>query len=223
MADASEHTFLFADLAGFTALTEAHGDEQAVQLAEDFCDCVRALLPEHGAQEVKTIGDAMMIRCDHPAAAVGLGLRIVEEIAARPQFPIVRVGMHTGPAIERGGDWFGAVVNLAARVSGAAGGGEVLLTEATRVAAGELDSIELRGRGERRFKNVKELVRVYSAARPGGEPQALPIDPVCRMAVDPAGEVGRLTFEGREYHFCSLACAQAFAAAPKDYATEDAE
>jgi adenylate cyclase len=223
MPDASEHTFLFADLAGFTALTEAHGDEQAVDLAGDFCDCVRQLLPDHGAEEVKSIGDAMMIRCDHAAAAVGLGLRIVEEIAARPQFPIVRVGMHTGPGLERDGDWFGAAVNLAARVSGAAGGGEVLLTEATRAAAGELEAIELRKRGVERFKNVKEPIRVYRATRPGQEPQTQPIDPVCRMAVDPAHEAGRLTFEGREYHFCSLDCARAFAAAPTDYVTEDAE
>jgi class 3 adenylate cyclase/YHS domain-containing protein len=218
MTDTGEHTFLFADLAGFTALTEAHGDEHAVQLAAEFCEWVRELLPGHGAEEVKTIGDAVMLRCDEPAAAVELGLRIVEGIGAKPEFPVVRVGMHTGTAIERGEDWFGATVNLAARVSGAAGGSEVLLTEATREAAGELGAIELRQRGEQRFKNVRESIRVYRAVREGEEREGLPIDPVCRMAVDPGRAAGELSYEGRAYHFCSLSCVREFAASPRHYA-----
>ena len=220
MSAAGEHTFLFADLAGFTALTEAHGDEHAVELAAEFSEWVRELLPEHGAEEVKTIGDAVMLRCGDPAAAVELGLRIVEGIGARPEFPVVRVGMHTGPAIEREGDWFGATVNLAARVSGAAGGSEVLLTEATREAAGDLGSIELRRRGVQRFKNVRESISVYRALREGEQREGLPIDPVCRMAVDPGQAAGELTYEGREYHFCSLSCVQAFAASPRHYVAD---
>jgi len=118
VADEQAHTFLFADLAGFTALTEAHGDEEAADLAAEFFDCVRDLLPEYGGEEVKTIGDAVMLRCERPDAAVELGLRIVDEVRKRDHFPVVRVGMHTGPATERSNDWFGAAVNVAARVSG---------------------------------------------------------------------------------------------------------
>jgi class 3 adenylate cyclase len=79
---------------------------------------VRRLLAEYQAQEVKANG-----------------------------FPLVRVGMHTGPAVGRDGDWFGATVNLAARVSAAAAGGEALLTATTRTAAGEVAGVELRERG----------------------------------------------------------------------------
>jgi hypothetical protein len=75
-----------------------------------------------------------MLRTADAAAAIRLGLCIVHDVGARHGFPLVRVGMHTGPAVERGGDWFGATVNLAARVSAAAGGGEALLTEATKAA-----------------------------------------------------------------------------------------
>lgn len=212
-----KHTFLFADLAGFTALTEAHGDEEAAELAADFSAFVRELLPEHRAEEIKTIGDAVMLRCDEPSAAVELGLRIVDEVRARPQFPIVRIGMHTGPAIERNGDWFGSTVNLAARVSGAASGDEVLLTEATRGATGELQGVQLRQRGEQRFKNIKEPIAVYRALREGEQREGLPIDPVCRMAVDPGSTAGSLSYQGREYYFCSLDCVKAFAASPTDY------
>lgn len=54
------HTFVFLDLAGFTAMTEAHGDEHAADVAEVFIDGVRALLESHEACEVKTMGDAVM-------------------------------------------------------------------------------------------------------------------------------------------------------------------
>jgi len=51
-------TFVFADIAGFTALAEAHGDEQAARLVADFCDAVDAELPGACGRQVKTIGDA---------------------------------------------------------------------------------------------------------------------------------------------------------------------
>src|SRR5918999_5837844 len=129
-------TFLFADLSGFTALTEAHGDEQAADLVAGFCRAVRQLLAAHQAHEVKTIGDALMLRSSDAAAAIQLALCIVHDVGAQHGFPLVRVGMHTGPAVERESDWFGSTVNLAARLSAAAAGGETLLTAKTKVAAG---------------------------------------------------------------------------------------
>src|SRR5215216_6705651 len=153
-------TLLFADLSGFTALTEAHVDEQAADLVGGFCGSVRRLLSAHQAQEVETIGDALMLRTVDAAAAIRLGLCIVHDVGAQHGFPLVRVGMHTGPAVERGGDWFGATVNLAARVSAAAGGGEALLTEATLAAAGEVAGVELRQRGRWSFRNVGAPVQV---------------------------------------------------------------
>jgi adenylate cyclase len=225
MAQRSEsvaQTFLFADLSGFTALTEAHGDEQAADLVGGFCVAVRRLLTEHRAQEVKTIGDALMLRSGDAGAAIRLGLCIVHDVGAQHGFPLVRVGMHTGPAVERGGDWFGATVNLAARLSAAASGGEALLTATTRDAAGELAGMELRERGRWTFRNVTEPMPVYAAVRQGAQSAAgLPIDPVCRMAVDPWHSAGRLTHQGVEYCFCSLGCAGAFAQHPAIYTAGD--
>ena len=90
MAQRSElavQTFLFADLSGFTALTEVHGDEQAADLAGGFCAAVRRLLADHQAHEVKTIGDALMLRAGDAAAAIQLGLRIVHDVGAQHRFP----------------------------------------------------------------------------------------------------------------------------------------
>jgi class 3 adenylate cyclase/YHS domain-containing protein len=212
------HTFLFADLAGFTALTEAHGDRQAADVAAEFSTAVRRLLSSHAAEEVKAIGDALMIRGRDPTAAIRLGLDVVDDVGRQHGFPAVRVGMNTGQAVERDGDWFGATVNIAARVSGLASGGEVLLTEATKAAAGELSSVHLHERGRQALKNIGEPVLLFAAVREGERDSGgLPIDPVCRMAVDPEHGAGRLSFEGVEYHFCSLECAGAFAADPPRY------
>src|SRR4030095_9822832 len=153
-------TFLFADISGFTALTEAHGDEQAADLVGGVCVAVRGLRAEHQAHEVKTIGDALLLRSGDAAAAIRLGLCIVHDVGAQHGFPLVRVGMHTRPAVEREGDWCGATVNLAARVSAAAAGGDALLTAATRTAAGDLDGVELRERGRWTFRNVTQPVPV---------------------------------------------------------------
>lgn len=216
MSAESRQTFIFADIAGFTALTEAHGDEEAADLAESFGAEAEAVVREHQGEHIKTIGDALMLRVEQPAAAVRLGLAIVLDVMARDGSPAVRVGMHYGPAVERAGDWYGAAVNLAARVSGLAVGGEVLLTAATREELGALEGVRFFERGRRRLRNVREPVALYAARRQGESSEGgLPLDPVCRMAVDPESSAGQLTHQGVEYHFCSLECAASFAASPR--------
>jgi class 3 adenylate cyclase len=154
----AHHTFLFTDLVGFTALAAERGDNHAADVAVEFYERVRCLVPEHRAEEVKTLGDALMLRGDDPALAVRLGLRIVGELEAIDGFPPVRVGMHTGPAVQRGGDWYGTTVNIAARLCAAAGGGEVLISEATREAAGRLYYVAVDERRLHWLKNVTEPV-----------------------------------------------------------------
>lgn len=215
MTDSAEQTFLFADLAGFTAMTEAMGDERAADLAADFCERLESEAPDFGAEPIKRIGDAVMLRCERAEDGIRFGLHIAHEVGESHYFPTVRVGMHTGNAIERGGDWFGSTVNLAARVSGEASGTEVLLTEATREAAGEVSGAEIRERGRRVLRNVGQPVLLYAAVPRGDRSETgLPIDPVCRMAVEPERAAGSLLYEGAHYHFCSLDCARIFAEDP---------
>jgi adenylate cyclase len=216
-----EATFLFADIAGFTALTEAHGDEQAADLVAGFAGRVRAELPASGGREVKTIGDAVMLCVPEPAAAVGLGLRIACELASGHGAPAVRVGLHHGPAVERDGDYFGAAVNLAARVAAQAGGGEVLLTAQTAARAPDLHGVVYEPRGRRELKNVRDPVELFAAVRVGESGDvALPRDPVCRMAVDPGHAAGRLVYRDATYFFCTLTCAGQFARHPERFVRE---
>lgn len=217
---AQTHTFLFADLAGYTALTEAHGDEHAAEVAGDFCQKVRALLQNHGATEVKSIGDAVMLHADDPAAAVEIAMHIVGEIGTRHAFPTVRVGVHTGAAVERDGDWFGGAVNIAARIVAAAGEQQVLVTAATRNAAAErLPDLEFVPAGPRNLKNVTEPIEVFRVV-PLGVPGAiaLPTDPVCRMVIDPARTTVTADYRGREHRFCSERCRDVFVRNPALYA-----
>jgi class 3 adenylate cyclase len=154
------HTFLFADLVGFTAFTEEHGDDAAADLAETFATAAVRLALEHGVRLVKCLGDAVMLRADDAGEAVQLGVRMHSELDGLAP---IHAGAHTGRAVERGGDWYGAAVNLAARVACVAAEGELLVTESTVASAGPLTGIELEHRGERAFKNVGGATPLYVA------------------------------------------------------------
>jgi adenylate cyclase len=214
---ATTHTFVFADLAGYTALTEAMGDASAADVAAEFCDYVRGLLAEHGAEEIKVLGDAVMLRVVDAAGAARLAQRIVGGYGARHRALGVGVGIHTGTAVQRGDDWFGNAVNIASRVADVAAPGEILLTDATREAAG--DAIAVQPRGRRTFKHVADPIPIFELVVDAGvAPRALPVDPVCRMAVDPRLAPESTVYRGVEYHFCSRDCARAFDAHPRRYA-----
>jgi adenylate cyclase len=159
------HTFLFMDLVGFTALTAERGDDDAAEVALRLFAHVRPLLPEHHGEEIKTIGDAMMVRCEDPRQGLELGLRISEQVDGEPHLPPLRIGVHTGSAVCRDGDWYGSAVNVAARLCSAAGGGELLVSDATREAAGSPRHVDFGARRLHWLKNLPEPVAARSAAR----------------------------------------------------------
>jgi adenylate cyclase len=156
-------SFLFLDLVGYTALADQRGDDHAADAALSLYACVRPLLSAHGAEEVKTIGDAMMLRCPRPADAVRLGLRIVSCLESEEALPSVRVGIHTGSAVQRGSDWYGSTVNVASRLCSAAGGGEVLVSDTTRLQAPRVRGVEFGDRRLHWLKNVTEPVVAWVA------------------------------------------------------------
>lgn len=209
-----EHTFSFVDLAGFTAATEVHGDSTAVELAERLVEVATNSLGA-GDQLVKSIGDAVMLVSDTPLSAVRLVGAICNALDDEPAFPVLRAGMHEGPAIGRSGDWFGSAVNLAARVAAHAAGDQVLATAAVANAATEA-GFETRPLGQVRLRNVREPVPLFEVVACPTLPDRV-IDPVCHMAVDRRSAPGRLRHHDHEHLFCSLECAGAFAADPDRY------
>jgi adenylate cyclase len=213
----TDGTFVFADIAGYTALTEAHGDADAAELAATFCGEISRIARASGGEVIKSIGDAVMVRHGDPAEAVALGLTAAHEVIAGHGFPAVRVGMHHGPAIAREGDWFGATVNLAARVAATAAGGEVLVTGAVRERVGEVPGVEFEPRGEHRMRNVAAPVPLFAAVRDDRSSETRHIDPVCRMLIAEGREAGSFRHEGTLYRFCSLDCARRFLLDPDAY------
>ena len=206
-----EATFAFVDLAGFTALTEAHGDFDAADVATRFAELARASLGA-GDRLVKTIGDAVLLTSPTPGGALDLIDRLLTAVTAERTLPALRAGLHHGPAIERDGDVFGAAVNLAARVAAEAYAGEVLATAAVAAAARER-GIPVAEIGPVALKNVSAATVLSALGFMIGALESA-IDPVCQAVVDRRAAAGQLRHEQTTYWFCSLTCAAAFASNP---------
>ena len=205
-------TFGFADLAGFTALTEEHGDFDAADVATRFAELAHAALGS-GDKLIKTIGDAVLVTSPSPGEALDLVERILASATLEQRLPAIRAGLHHGPAIERDGDVFGASVNLAARVAAEAYAGEVLATAGVAAVARErgLPVAEI---GPVLLKNVGDATVLSSLGFMVGAIDSA-IDPVCQHIVDRRSAAGELRYEDRVYWFCSLTCAAAFASNPQ--------
>jgi adenylate cyclase len=153
----------FADLAGYTRLTEEAGEEEAVDAVERFIEDVEVTLPE-GARVIKTIGDEVMIVASDAGAVVDWAVGFQRLVADRR--PLPRIGLHYGPTLYRDGDYYGREVNLAARVAARAAGGEVLVTRPVVDLAGR--HLEFERIGEVRLKGFDHATELF-LARPAGD------------------------------------------------------
>jgi adenylate cyclase len=118
----------FLDLAGFTRLTEERGDRAAAALATTLADLVEQVSLPHGGQPVKWLGDGVMFHFRQPGQGVVAALEMVER-TPEAGLPPAHVGLHAGPVVFQDGDYFGRTVNLAARIAGHAGPGQVLVSD----------------------------------------------------------------------------------------------
>jgi class 3 adenylate cyclase len=164
MPDGRAHTFLFADISDYSLLTELHGDHAAADVAIHLMFVAARMAPDYGAEVVKGLGDGIMMRAEDAAQAIQLGLDLLARFGEGGMLPLIHVGIHTGPALRRAGDWWGATVNIASRVAGAAEPGQLLITEACRVAAGRIGSARFRPLEPRRLKNISLPVTLYAAS-----------------------------------------------------------
>lgn len=124
---------MFVDVAGSTTLNEALGDQQWASVRRAFRALVSEVVDAHAGWEVSTSGDGVLARFEQPQAAADAAaeiLRRLEHQRASTGFaPSVRIGIHSGDAVEDGDDIIGNVVNLASRVTDAAAVDEILVTE----------------------------------------------------------------------------------------------
>jgi adenylate cyclase len=153
----------FADLSGYTRLTEEAGEEHALDTVERFVESVEATLPED-ARVVKTLGDAVMVVGSDAGALTEWAVAFQ---ASQTERPLPRIGIHAGSVLYRDGDYFGRAVNLASRVGARAAGREVLVTrDVVDAAPSQLDFQRI---GEVRLKGFAKPTELY-LARAKGEP-----------------------------------------------------
>jgi adenylate cyclase len=158
---------VFTDIVGFTQLTDEHGDDLALSLLERQEKMVREALPEC-SRVVKELGDGLLLWFDDARAAIDTCVRLQQlfelDDADVPLW--VRMGVHFGCPRRRGDDIVGRDVNLAARIVDLAGPGEVLCSESTIEAAGEIEGIVLEPLGPVFVRGIAEPVPIVRIVAP---------------------------------------------------------
>ena len=119
----------FADLVGFTAMSQALDARELAVMVDRFETTASDHIPRHGGRVVKMIGDEVMFVADDAAVAADIALALVDAHARDPALPDVRVGLASGPTLALEGDHFGPTVNLASRLVNLARPGTVLVSD----------------------------------------------------------------------------------------------
>jgi predicted ATPase/class 3 adenylate cyclase/DNA-binding CsgD family transcriptional regulator len=165
-------TLLFTDVEGSIGLWEA--DREAMAEASARHDrMVREQIEGAGGQVFKTVGEAFRVVFADPFAALASAVAVQQAAGAEPWpsgLPVrVRIALHSGACAERDGEYFGPVVNRAARLLAAGHGGQVLMSGATyELLAGRLPGgIGLADLGEHRLKDLGRAERMFQVTAPG--------------------------------------------------------
>jgi adenylate cyclase len=153
----------FADLSGYTRLTEESGDDVAAKVSLTLAQLVNEVAGQHRGDVVKMLGDGVYFHFRDPADAVRASLEIVESVGPRG-LPPAHVGVNAGRMIYDEGDYFGRTVNIAARIASQAGASQVLVGE-DLVREVTPEGFHMRRVGDLDLKGIAHPVTVYEAVR----------------------------------------------------------
>jgi adenylate cyclase len=128
---AADHTLTigFADLVGFTAMSQALGSHELAGMVDRFEALAYEHIPERSGRVVKMIGDEVMFAVDEGAFAADIAVALVEALAQEADLPGVRIGLASGPTLSWEGDLYGPTVNLASRLVNVARPNTVLISD----------------------------------------------------------------------------------------------
>ncbi len=155
----------FVDLVGYTGLSQHLSTAEMGALVTEFEDRVSEVIATNGGRLIKLLGDGAMFVTGNPITACRLGLALVESFGGTTEQPPVRVGITWGDVLPLGGDYYGAVVNLAARVMALAEPGTVLVSASLRHATEAADGIAFLAREAQLAKGIDEPVLAFALAR----------------------------------------------------------
>lgn len=161
----------FADMVGFTMLSQHLGDEELSAVVGRFEELAHDTVVALGGRVVKMIGDEAMFIVPTAAAAADIGLSLAEAYADDDLLSDVRVALAMGPVLVHDGDYYGPVVNMASRLAGVANPGTVLVSDDFRTAMTEEGetAIDARPLRPRTLKDIGR-VQVWKLVRAGSEP-----------------------------------------------------
>ena len=232
-----EVTVLFADIMGFTALSEAVEPSVLLRILNGYFERMSEAIAKHRGHVATFIGDGLLAffgahapnpwqanDAVHAALEMRASLTSYNEELEREGLPTLRigVGLHRGTGVAglvgssdlKEFAFVGRTVNVAARVAAQTHGSQLLMTAAVRAAVDPIDGlVDL---GEFELRNVSEPVQLFD--HPLGLDHGIAgVDPVCRMRVERDQAAGRLRHDGVDHWFCSLRCAAMFASAPDQH------
>ncbi|MCA1843717.1 MAG: adenylate/guanylate cyclase domain-containing protein, partial [Actinobacteria bacterium] len=173
-------TFLFTDLVGSTALIDRLGDDAADSLRRDHFDVLHKAVEEAGGEEVKNLGDGLMVSFSSPVAALSCAVAMQRAMAGSEQR--IRVGVHAGEPAQEGDDYFGTPVVIAKRLCDRADGGQILATELLAGLVGTRGGFQFLPRGRLALKGLSEPVATVEVRWQPDEAAAAPVAPVRRRA-----------------------------------------
>lgn len=153
---------VFADLSGYTRLTEEAGDEVAVSVSVSLARFVSEVAAKHRGELVKMLGDGVFLHFRDPADGIRASLEIVRN-ARSFGLPPAHVGVNAGQMIYEEGDYFGRAVNIAARIADHARADQVLVGERAALVIGDAERFTLADAGTHELKGIQEPVRVFEA------------------------------------------------------------
>ena len=154
-------TVVFADLTGFTELTEESGDDVAAEVAVTFAQLASEVAARYRGNVVKLLGDGVFLKFREADDAVMASLEMVESTPSRG-LPAAHIGVNAGPMLYDEGDYFGQTVNIAARIASKAGAAEVYVGEpVVGIVSG--NGFRLTEIGEFELKGIASPVRIFRA------------------------------------------------------------
>ncbi len=155
----------FADIVGYTSRSRQMSTAELATLIERFEEVTTRLITDHGGQVIKTIGDEVLFVVDSPYECALLALELLEQHVADDEFPEVRVGMAYGHVLNRLGDVFGPVVNVASRLTSVARPGRAVMDKAMSEALRDEDDLRVRPMRRTAVKGYEHL-EPWSLKRP---------------------------------------------------------
>ena len=158
----------FADLVGFTALSQQLDDHELAVIVDRFEATAYDIVGSLGGRVIKMIGDEVMFAVDDVATAVEIALSLAEAYHDDESLSDVRVGLAYGPVLEREGDLFGPTVNLASRIVSIAYAGSVVVSAEIHDALADDEDLRWKSLRTRQLKDIGR-VQLWAVRRVGDE------------------------------------------------------